>query len=477
LFVANTPKTGCLFGKDGPVVIKIPITRYVGETTPSGSLTQPALLKANHVLSGFARLTLPVWDVDPPNQNGPSEVDVLTVNGNRIDPVSTLSGADGAWRLDEFMVPIEYLRFPSLSPQLGSPPDTSVAVNNIQIDIDTASPNHDLWCAGFDWAQLSFSAMAPVILVHGTNADHTSWDETPDFKNHLGSLGIPYYYQTVDIGKNSSADTNANNLCTQLNQLAVWFGTNYFNLITHSKGATDSRRFFNQNYRNPGCAVGTGDAPVPFRIQTMTSLDTPSQGTMLSDVSVATANTSFGTHSNDPNVDSLLSSSWLASYFGAPQPPALNLQTIAGMAAFNEANTVKPPGVSYFSVAADADANHDGHVNCAEAKPLLGIECAIAADTMYQVLGNITSVTIVKKTVVLQSEGLPYEQTYDFVQATHGPFMPNDLTSTVDSTHYTRDFTPILTTTANHSSVKNAATAQVVVDKIQEAFPVGLYPP
>jgi hypothetical protein len=96
---------------------------------------------------------------------------------------------------------------------------------------------------------------------------------------------------------------------------------------------------------------------------------------------------------------------------------------------------------------------------------------------MYQVLGNITSVTIVKKTVVLQSEGLPYEQTYDFVQATHGPFMPNDLTSTVDSTHYTRDFTPILTTTANHSSVKNAATAQVVVDKIQEAFPVGLYPP
>jgi hypothetical protein len=175
-------------------------------------------------------------------------------------------------------------------------------------------------------------------------------------------------------------------------------------------------------------------------------------------------------------VNSLLTSSWLASWAGAPQPPALTQQTIAGMKVFNDANTLKPPGVRYFSVAADADLNGDGHVDCAEAKPLLGTGPCIFADTMYQVLGFVTSVTVQQRSFVVDTEYGPQEFTYDFVSATRGPFEPNDLTSTVKSAHYD-DFTPILTTKSNHSSVKNANTAAVVMGQIQKAYPVGMYPP
>ena len=486
VYVAQAPHPGCVCGKDGPLIFEIPITRYVGETTALGRLANPELLKQNQVISGFARLTLPVYDVDTNAPLGPGqqpEVDTITFNGAPVEQTGMyLGGAGSQWRLNEFLIPISLLNFPSQSAQVGQPPDVSLAMNYVQINIDVLNPQHDVWCAGFEWAQLSFDAIAPIILVHGTNATHTTW-ENPDgtpgpVPTYLHALGIPNHYQTIDIGANSSSDANAAVLCDKLNQMAVWFGASSFHLVAHSKGATDSRRFFNQNYRNPGCSSSEGPAPVPFQILSLTSLDTPSRGTIVSEIAAASAETSAVPgyeKSNDPEAAALMRSSMWAK-LGAPKDPARGQQTPDGMRKFNLDNPLKS-GIKYYSVAADADLNNDHHVSCAEADPVIDLRlCEYypasgsgVADPLYQIIGRVIAVI-----VGLRMNSLGF--TYNYVDSVSGAqFQNNDLTSTIQSAHYD-GFKPILTTKANHSSIKSGPTMQVVLGALRADFPVGLIP-
>jgi triacylglycerol lipase len=485
VYVAQTPRTGCTFAKDGPLVFKVPITRYVGAIDGDGHLARPAQLKQSRVVSAFARLTLPVYDVDysaAVTSTQQPERDIVRVNGKNIGPGEApvfLKGTDGQWQINTFLVPIELLKFPEQSLLTGATavsPDP--AENEIEVDLDVANPNHDLWCAGFEWAQLSFNAMAPVVLIHGTNASHTSWEDPNEIPPYLDAAGIPYHYKTIDLGANDDSSFNARLLCWELDQVATAFGTESLHLVAHSKGATDSRRFFNQNYTGAGCRLDTEAPARKFKILSLTSLDTPSRGTILSDVAIAASETSAVPgyeKSNDKQVASVMRSSWWVT-MAAPSDPARAQQTIDGMRQFNADNPLYS-GIQYFSVAADADLNNDGICDCDEASPLLPTwACKLSgglglANPMYQVLGGVSNVTVIARPIVLSGGVF----TYNYANVVRGDFQPNDLTSTVFSAHYD-GFLHILTTKANHSSVKRQGTIIAVLGALNKAFPLSAIP-
>src|SRR5206468_2437691 len=102
-------------------------------------------------LSPNATLTMPVYDIDVPY-----EVDNVSINGHAL---GALTGSNNTWKSNQFTVPIQYLKFPQ---EGGAPAD-----NVISIDIDVANGG---WCMSVDWTELKFKAIAPIFLVHGTNA-------------------------------------------------------------------------------------------------------------------------------------------------------------------------------------------------------------------------------------------------------------------------------------------------------------------
>nr|MBA2749441.1 hypothetical protein [Tatlockia sp.] len=145
-FIVDTDSgldTGCT-GRDGsPLVFKVKIDRYVGETNGDGTLKESQKLITNKVVSTAAHLTMPAYDIDFSDR----ELDEVYFNGHKLD--TPLQGSNGTWQENEFTIPIEWVKFPTARGVNGEKP--IAAENEIRVDIDTRGEG---WCASIDWAEI-----------------------------------------------------------------------------------------------------------------------------------------------------------------------------------------------------------------------------------------------------------------------------------------------------------------------------------
>jgi hypothetical protein len=488
MFVATSDpglNTGCTFRSAGPLNITVPITRYVGQTTDEGFLANPSMLIENNVISRTAKLRLLVFDVDSDNSGAPGqrpELDLVTVNGQNIGPPETqgeayLKGQNGKWVLNTFEFPIHYLKFPKRADAFSTPLE---AQNVVSIDMDTLNTS-DVWCASVGWAAISIGAMAPLVLVHGTNAQHDTWEISIDGMTSvefLQSRGIVFDHM-VDLVPNGTPEGNAILLWGYVDNRLASMGAQNVHLITHSKGATDSRSMLHNRY-TPG---------QPFTVLTLFSLGTPSRGTILSDYGVEYEKLHLYLSLTDKEVisEGMIQAAMghaLARFGLAPSDPARKLQTHAAMTEFNAA-TPPRPDVHYFSLAGNADTDGDGVISAAEASPLFPaagvtdytdeILSSLATRT-YQVLGRTQAVWVTPNLI---------RPVKGFVAP---DVQPNDLTSVANSVHCDIcGFQPLPATSGwgafptaaekaiypyNHSGLRSPRILDLILQKIQELYPV-----
>lgn len=445
--------TGCTFRSGGPLVIEVPIDRYVGEVDANGFLVDPTTLDSLNVLSLKATLRLPAWDIDlygGGTQYQP-EIDRITLNGHDL---GNLTGDDGIWKMNEFDITTDMLKFPRMGSS-GTKP--TAAVNEIKVHIDEAN-SEEVWCMSLDWVEITISAMAPVLLVHGTNAQSDSW--VPDFTTALTTLRVPHS-NDIDLAANGTIDGNARLLKGRVNALAKSFGAESVHLVGHSKGGLDSRRFLGSYY--------TPKKKGHAKVLSLYTIGTPHHGTMLSDLSVANR-TYNDPQSGNATVQEYLDNDWWADAFGqGPQEPALSQQTQANMASFNATNTF-PSGVNFYTFSGDADANGDGTISVAEATPLIPnawyLDASEIATLMYNVLGNVASITVTRHT-----NWGGWNEWHVLTPTAPPAFLKNDLVVTLPSSRHTAGM-ELLSLLENHSSVKNATVAGRIRTQIQTDFPV-----
>jgi pimeloyl-ACP methyl ester carboxylesterase len=446
--------TGCTYRSGGPLRIEVPIDRYVGEVDGDGHLVNVGELVANDVISAKAYVRLPAWDIDinGGTSSYAAEHDRLFINGQDM---GRLTGDNQIWKLNEFEIGVEHLKFPAMGGSGGTP---SPAVNEIQINIDESNTG-EYWCMAVDWVEISFEAAAPVLLVHGTNAQSDSWE--PVFTDYLANHHIPFS-NDINLIANGTIDGNARLLRNRVKDLAGSFGVDHVHLVSHSKGGLDSRRFLSAYYQpNP-----PDGEPEVLSLYTIT---TPHHGTILSDLSVANR-TYNDPQSNNALVQDYLDNDWWANAFnGGPQEPALSEQTTYNIATFN-VNNSSQGGVNFYTFSADADLDNDRAITRDEATPLVPdsifYDEAEVGTLLYSVLGNVASIIVTRHTNLW---GL--NEWHVITPTAPSSFQQNDLVVTIESARHASG-RELLSADRNHSTVKDGNTAQQILNKIQQDFPV-----
>lgn len=454
LFVVDSGSgldTGCTYRSGGPLRINVRVKRVVGEVGGDGYLADPQGMISRGLISPKAKLILPVYDIDVNGAPGyPPEVDRVFFNGHDL---GTLTGDNNIWKLNSFEVPIEWVKFPAPGANGAAP---TPANNELRISIDEASGGQENWCMSVDWVQIQFGAVAPILLVHGTNADSSSWE--PDFTAFFGNSRAPWS-NDIDLTPNGSILGNGRELSNRVRQLAAGFGAKKVHLICHSKGGLDTRAYLNNHYD-----------PRTVKVLSVYTLGTPHRGTIVSDIIVA-RRTTEDPESSDADIDYLMSHDYW--FLSTPQPPAINNQMTSAMAAFNATYPSVPSGVRFYNYGGDADLNNTGRISADEALPLIpgavpdGMASA-AATAMYRAIGRIASISITPGTRGLW--GLNHFTSIE-VAATNTPFHENDLVTSVPSSK-SPGGTYLGTREANHSSIKSNALAQQILNRIKSDYPI-----
>jgi pimeloyl-ACP methyl ester carboxylesterase len=454
--------TDCAYHSDGPLVIHLSVSRYVGPVRGDGTLANSADLVSRHLISSKAHLRLPAYDVDvdgdPTNPTVPPEVDTVRFNGHVL---GTLTGNNDIWKLNDFDIPIEWIKFPAAMGASSNPPVP--ADNVISISIDDASGGTNNWCTAIDWVELDFAAIAPVFMVHGTNAKSTSWD--PHFTAFFGNSGAPWSNQ-INLTPNGTIEANGHDLADKLLALAQSFGAKKCHIIAHSKGGLDTRAYLNNRY----------DAG-KLKVLSVYTLSTPHHGTVVSDVTVAKRTSS---HPQSPNVDLqyLIDHDYwflrIALDPLTPQEPALGDQTTGAMAQFNKTYPGIPGNILFYNFGADADLNGNGLIEATETSELfssvLSDNTRSAAGTaLYRSIGNVASISVVTGQTPGRIWGTNTFTKIDVASA-NKPFAVNDLVASVQSAH--SPFGIYLATSgANHSSMKSETLASTILQHILSDFP------
>lgn len=453
LFVVDSGSgldTGCTYRGGGPLRINVRVKRVVGAVGGDGLLTDPQGMIQRGLISPRAKIILPVFDIDVNGAPGvPPEVDRISFNGHAL---GTLTGDNNIWKLNSFEVPIEWVKFPAQSSS-GAP---TPALNEIRIDIDQASGSAQNWCMSVDWVQMQFAAVAPILMVHGTNAASDSWE--PDFTTFFGNSRAPWS-NDINLTPNGSILGNGRELQARVHQLAAGFGAKKVHLICHSKGGLDTRAYLNNHYQ-----------PNTVKVLSVYTLGTPHHGTIVSDIIVA-RRTTTDPESSDPDIDYLMSHDYW--FLSTPQPPAINNQMTGAMARFNQQYPSVPSNVRFYNYGGDADLNNSGRISAAEALPLIpgmvpdGMASA-AGTAMYRAIGRIASISITPGQRGLW--GLDHYTKIE-VAATNQPFHLNDLVTSVPSAR-SPGGTYLGTRDGNHSSIKSQALAQTILNRIRSDYPI-----
>ena len=459
---------GCTYRSGGPLRITIKVDRYIAPSATDGFLSNLSALTRNKVIGTKAKLRMPAFDVDSSNttSGGFPEVDKVYFNGKELS--KTLTGIDNAWSMNEFDVPVEYIKFPSSRPTTGKP---TAVDNEIRIDIDTANAatGRESWCTDIDWAELKFDAMAPLLFVHGIAAQKDTWE--PAITGYLNSNLIPY--ERINLVANGAVDTNGKLLSTQALLEANRFGAKHAHLVVHSKGGLDSREYLSKYYD-----------PKSLTILSLATLDTPHWGSVHADISIQQRKY-WSDFSSDPDLSAYLSSDQKANAFGAgPKSPGLNDLQTSVRTKYNQDNPF-PASVKLFTYGADADLNDDGAISDTEQSPLLdsigyfpfaSSVRSTNATAMYRILRDTSSINVVSviEDRVINVRGVLIHEPVqkwriDPVATTTS--QENDLSVTTTSAQH-----PSQTTYTfydrNHSNIKNEVVMIDVLKQIRRDFAV-----
>ncbi len=482
LFVADSGgglDTGCSFRSEGPLVINVPIKRVVGAVTADGSLVDPQDLVSRNLVSAYATLVMPAYDVDyfgvPPAPEQP-ERDRITLNGYEVGPSGStafLTGDNNIWKLNEYRVPISIIHFGKRN-QGGAP---TPGDNTIRVFIDVANEPLGVedWCTAIDWVYIKFDALAPVIMVHGNNSSGPYFDGVIDATTSVAPGVTQAFQQGKLLYDNSitmATDTiavHAGILKDKIPALAAEFGADWIHILCHSKGGLDTREFL------------ATQIPPTLGVLSMTTLSTPHHGSPGADYALdaVTANSAF---SDDTTRTALAKEV-------APDVGTTNLR-VSFVEDFNLRNIPLLPAqftingethaVKYQAVTADAnlDNSHtifgNPTISYGETGGIPGqgshydTTWAYVLEQVYRLLGSVASTRLEDREIGIS----PVSTIVKVVRETPtSSFRTNDFAVTEFSAQI-NPFTVLLATKANHSNITNPTVGQVVVDSIKAIQPI-----
>ncbi len=133
--------------------------------------------------------------------------------------IAQLKGANGVWQKTHMTVPVDNIKFGQN--------------NTIKIDVDV---NNDGWCMSVDWVAVEFDVASPIVLVHGINADASTWDDVINAMNSSGVL-----FQAVSLVSNGTVAQNGNLLGQKIEQFLQPIKSDSVHVIAHSKGGLDTQ--------------------------------------------------------------------------------------------------------------------------------------------------------------------------------------------------------------------------------------------
>jgi hypothetical protein len=284
--------------------LKLGISRVVGPGTDGefdadGFLTHWQEYVNNGVLSPTAQLS--IRSIQPKDDSAsfqPNQV-VVKVYLNRHLVYARLPPA-AQWGEYVHCIDIEtrWLKFARRVPN-GTPNcdaaqgDTSACGSNeiaFVVEADPTLLTVDIIGVG----PLSFKAMAPIVLVHGIRAT-ADWFPDNGFTGPLFEARAPYAgaREGDSAGMTlGSISQTGDRLKQVIPPLAREFGATKVHLVAHSKGGLWSRQFLTQ----PGPYSSDLDAPPGpnnFGVLSLTTLDTPHNGSVLADYGVSIVDSDF----------------------------------------------------------------------------------------------------------------------------------------------------------------------------------------
>ncbi len=465
--------TGCTFRNGGPLRIELPINRVVGKTDGEGRLSNPVGLFQNKIIpKGFVTLSMPAFDVDVNPPSGlPPEVDAVFFNGEQI---GELTGGNNIWKENTWPIPIDKVRF---GIEGGPSTPSRPGINVIEIRIDQASGSDENWCTAIDWAEITFEAMYPVVMVHGNSQDSDFWTDQ--------GFVQPFTQQMIPFDSSISMDPDAADIAVQSEELkrlikasADRFGVKHLHIVAHSKGGLDVRDFL--KVRIPELRQGG----VELGILSLSTLSTPHHGSAGADYVLDAEEVSILQGiPNSSNPERAALARVMPTNDGYP-----NLRTDYVQRTFNPSNRPLPTTmsvdgetnpVSYFSFAADANLNRnrDRTGPLIEENEAEGIEVAFGIDItsipggragmqeVYRLMGIVSSTEVVPHpTVTHPLTGEPVQIVRE--NRYRGGFRLNDFLVTVDSARFP-GFLPQEYVGANHATISRPFVANRVISVIR----------
>lgn len=455
--------TRCTFRSGGPLEIDIPVNRVVtgvGGVDSAGRLLAPGPLIALQYLSAKARIRVAAYDVDE------DEIDRVYLNGNYL---GRLEGEHNKWSTNEFVVPVESVRFGRNAAGVNAP-----GMNTLRIEIDESANPARRRCTSVDWASIGFDAIAPILLVHGTDAGPSTWDD--GVHEFLRTQNIPFSDPEnlggIRLEPNGSIRTNGALLAVRVRELARAFGAKSVHLVAHSKGGNDSREFLTVHY-NP-------EKPDP-RVLSLYTLSTPFHGTVVADIIFESRTKNIrgtGRSANPFIADIIAKDYWFVGLTG-PHGDALDNNRVSFMTEeYNEEHPFPSSWLRFYNFGADADTDNDWSITTEERTPIIpdypfvGGLLDNAAHSLYYALGTVRTVEV-RDRIIYDSTGRPVGAIpmIELAQSVGPQFQQNDLVVTVTSAHHP-SATPLGQLDANHSNMKSRSMMQGILYRIRADFPV-----
>lgn len=368
-------------------------------------------------------------------------------------------------------------------------------------------------------SELSYKAVAPIFLVHGTDAQSDTWmapagDSFVDFfTSRWGTTEDkaypgPWSYD-INLGTalhgNDTINENAKQLGDRLNSLMAWFGAKYCHLIGHSKGGSDSRQFL--EYLNNGFFKSPTPHPFldkPFRVLSLTTLGTPHGGTVLADIgyqnALAMQSPFEDVSSYNPNLRYVAGLDWVVRLVGGTFGPE-GINPAREGALFDQQTwqmmgdrwykdktaaylTDKNNKVHFYCIRGDADADGNKWISNIEGHTLMpGAANTVtqSGTAMYRALGNNQSVSVVER-LSIPTLSSPFRVITLLLIPNPAPaFIPNDLVSAtaLGPKAIPLEVSPFAVAKPgfqsnylgkNHSEVKSVLAARKILERIMVDF-------
>jgi pimeloyl-ACP methyl ester carboxylesterase len=437
--------TGCTYRSGGPLIIQIAIPATVNhnEIGSDGKLLDPDKLIDSNIIGDQAIIRFPVYDIDSnanvSQYNISPEIDKIYFNDIYKKDID---GIDSTWTDDSISIPISELKFQS--------ENSPNVVNELRIEIDAGNIGvGQFWCMAVDWVAIEFDAAAPYVLLHGINAQADTWDDddAPGVLGLLESTGV--LFDRFSVPKNDTSIYNAIELKTLIGNFLDPLNAKKVHLIAHSKGGLDAQAMAALN--------------PPFEILSLSTLSTPHLGSVAADLSIIQKSDADDkiNSGQDPNG---FASDYIDTWtFGqGPKLPGLaDLTTYRATEAISIGlrNTISPT----FTFGADADLNQNGVLEENESEDLFPSAVHYAAVRTWLVLRDFTSAPILS--TVEQSGkfwGTRKVLTYETVVSQSAK--ANDIVVTTESANPSFG-TPCGNSLNNHSTIKNIANIQTILNK------------